>query len=90
MTRDLEAVKYGFTADGDLSILNEESHLFLAKNPQGKDVLWWGTGPDDNHCEELDLSSLRRGSAAGRKAVWEAVMGSYMVEDCTDWVAPDA
>ena len=63
----------------------QEAHLFLAKNAQGHDTLWWGTGPDDRHCEELDLSSLRRGSVAGRKAVWEAVMGSYMVEDCTDW-----
>jgi len=66
-----------------------EPHLFLAKNAQGADALWWGTGPDDRHCQELDLSSLRRGNRDAEKAVWEAVMGSYLVEDCTDWT-PDA
>lgn len=70
-----------------MTALNDEveRHLFLAKNPEGHDVLWWGTGPDDEHCEEVDLSSLRWGSRDGEKAVWEAVMGSCMVEDCTDW-----
>lgn len=68
---------------------HSDPHLFLAKNAQGADVLWWGEGPDDRRCQELDLSSLRRGNRDAEKAVWEAVMGSCLVEDCTDWT-PDA
>jgi hypothetical protein len=66
-----------------------DPHLFLAKNAQGHDALWWGTDVDDRHCQELDLSSLRRGNRDAEKAVWEAVMGSFMVEDCTDWEPSD-
>jgi hypothetical protein len=62
-----------------------DPHLFLAENGTGHHVLFWGEGPDDRHCVELDLA-LERMPIAPRKALWDVILGSHLVEDCTSRV----
>ena len=57
-------------------------HLFIAKDAWDETSLWFGTGPDDRRCELVDLGG--HGGAhltALRKALWEALAASPLVED---------
>ncbi len=64
-----------------------DPHLFIAKDAWNETSLWFGTGPDDRHCELVDLGG--HGGAHPivlRKALWEALAASPLVEDAEDVV----
>lgn len=57
------------------------AHLFIAENASGETALFFGTGSDDRHCIEVDLGGQAREPIAIRKALWEALAASPLVED---------
>jgi hypothetical protein len=62
-----------------------ENHLFTARDGWGETSLWWGTGPDDRHCELVELGGTRSNmSIAASKALWAVIASSSQVVDYSD------
>ncbi len=56
-------------------------HLFIATDPWGDTSLWFGTGPDDRHCELVEFGGRSGVSDVVHTALWEALVASPLVED---------